>query len=280
MIKLYLKTFQARKESMVQTIEIQGKERSIKTNLTAPQLAFFKVKWEKKTKCPTLESFVYFLSLYGQNNIEARIGKAELPDSHILKIDAVSNSTLSRLKDELMGKSRKAIGRKGVFGNAFHERVLEPNSYEPTKYNLRPSEMKRLELMYQAIQKDSLTRKLLAKATGKEVVKTWIDVATNILCKGKLDLVLASFGEVADLKTTAAKSEAEFINTMELYDYDRQGAFYGGGVGAKRFRFIAVQKVEPFNVYHFVFDSNSEFLRRGKKKADFLLKKYKERQEV
>ena len=79
-----------------------------------------------------------------------------------------------------------------------------------------------------------------------------------------------------DLKTTAAKSQKEYEEAMNAYDYDRQGAFYATGAKAKRVRFIGVQKIAPFNVYHYSFDMDSKFMKRGIHKANFLLQKYKE----
>ena len=135
--------------------------------------------------------------------------------------------------------------------------ILEPKKLEKTggvaKYNLRPSEELKLKAMYEAINKDRVTQKILHHAGNNlEVVRTWIDPLTQLTCKGLLDIAIPKFSEVSDLKTTAAKSRAEYIEMLNDYDYDRQTGFYAMGAKAKRVRIIGVQKVAPFNVFHAV----------------------------
>jgi len=275
--KVVIKNLVPQPKMLEHEIEFKTGEAIIKANITWHELLFFYRKWYKKTKCLTKESFVNFLRLYGANGIDASIPTSELPKGHIRKIKAVSNSALTRLKDELIGRTKIPIGRKGVFGSCFHELILEPNIYSLEKFNLRPSEIERLHEMQKALANDSLTQKILKRAGNNlETLRTWIDPITGLKCKGKLDIEIPELQEATDLKTTAARSQREYEDMMNDYDYDRQGAFYATGAKAKRFRFIGVQKIAPFNVYHYAFDQDSDFMKRGKKKMNFLLQKYKE----
>lgn len=275
--KIVIKELEVDKRMRYRTIYCEEGKRVIKANLSKQQIDFFHAKWIKKTKCYSIDSFVYFLQLYGVNGVKADIPISRLPAGNIRGVKAVSNSGLSRLKDKLQGATPVPMGRKGVFGNCFHELVLEPNNYSLEKYNLRPSEIKKLHEMKKAIDNDRLTQKLLSvKGNVIESSRIWTDPITGLKCKGKLDIDILKYSEVVDLKTTAAMSQAEYEEAMNSYDYDRQVAFYGTGAQAKRVRFIGVQKVEPYNVYHYSFDMESEFVKRGKKKMNFLLKKYKE----
>lgn len=278
--KLILKTFRANPTPETHSIELDRK-RDITVNLTREQLEFFIQKWLKKTACRTHESLINFLNLYSDNRINATFPKHEYPNGHIRKIDAVSNSKLTRLKEELQGKEHKLLGRNGVFGSCFHEMILEPKKLEKTggvsKYNLRPSEELKLKAMYEAINSDRVTQKILHHAgRNLEVIRTWIDPTTQITCKGLLDIEVPKFNEVSDLKTTAAKSRSEYIEMLNDYDYDRQIAFYATGAKAKRLRIIGVQKIAPFQVFHVLYDWDSDFMKRGRKKVNFLLAKYKE----
>ena len=275
--KIVIKELEVDPKMRYRTIYCEEGKRVIKANLSKQQIDFFHTKWIKKTKCYSIESFVYFLQLYGVNGVRADIPISRLPTGNIRSVKAVSNSALSRLKEKLLGATPVPMGRKGVFGNCFHELVLEPHTYSLEKYNLRPSEITRLHAMKKAIDNDSLTQKLLSvKGNIIESSRIWIDPITGLKCKGKLDIDIVKYSEVVDLKTTAVMSQKEYEEAMNSYDYDRQVAFYGKGAKAKRVRFIGVQKVEPYNVYHYCFDMSSDFVKRGEKKMNHLLKKYKE----
>ncbi len=278
--KLILKDFRANTEQQTHTVHL-AESRDIKVNLTRCQLDFFIEKWFKKTFCQTHESLIHFLNLYAANNIEATFPKYEYPDGHIRKIEGVSNSTLTRFKKELLGADHVPLGRKGVFGLCFHEMLLEPKNFAETgnfaKYNLRASERLKLKAMQEAIERDTLTQKILYHAgSNLENIRTWIDPITQLTCKGVTDIEIPKFSEVSDLKTTAAKSQKEYEVALEEYEYDRQLAFYTIGSKAKRIRVIGVQKIEPFNVFHVLYDRDSDFIKRGTRKVNFLLAKYKE----
>lgn len=247
----------------------------VAVNLSQPELDFFLEKWFKKTKRFTHESLINFLNLYSKNGVEAFFPPFQYKDGIYWKIDAVSNSALSSLKHELMGTPKRLLGRNGVFGSAFHEKILEPHLYDFEKYNLRPSEKFAIGEMTKSLEKDMLFNKLFS-LSEKEVTAIWTDEKTGLKCKGKIDMNLPARKEIIDLKTTAARSQKEFEEAMNSYDYDRQGFHYMDGASAERCRFIGVQKIAPFNVYHFAFKRDSDFVKRGKKKRDFLLRKYKD----
>lgn len=247
----------------------------INVNLPQHCANFFFEKWKKKTEALIPESFVNFLNLYGEKGIEAEYPKMYLPVDSYWKIDAVSNSDLSKLKDKLMGKPKRLAGRTWIFGSCFHEQMLEPHIHNRAVFNLRPSEHNALDQMAKSLRKDKIFMHLLPKAKT-EITRVWKSQETGVLCKGKLDMWVERYLEVIDLKTTSAKSQKEFENYMLSYDYDRQIAHYAEGAIAMRARVIGVQKIAPFNVFHFAREIDSDFIRKGRRKRNFLLQKYKE----
>jgi PDDEXK-like domain of unknown function (DUF3799) len=50
---------------------------------------------------------------------------------------------------------------------------------------------------------------------------------------------------LVDFKTTSCKDVAQFLETVDKYGYDRQGALYADVLGAHRVVLIAVQKRAP-----------------------------------
>lgn len=245
-------------------------------NINLPQecVNFFFEKWHKKASCYRPESFVNFLNLYGKHGVEAALHPQHLPADSYWKIDAVSNSDLSALKDRLLGKPKQLGGRKFVFGACFHEQMLEPHIHNRAIFNLRPSEHYALDQMAKSLRKDSIFRKILPMAKT-EITRVWKHEETGVLCKGKLDMWLEKYGEVVDLKTTSARTQKEFEMAMNSYDYDRQVFHYMEGAKATRLRIIGVQKIEPFGVFHFAREVDSDFVKRGKRKRNYLLQQYK-----
>lgn len=78
-----------------------------------------------------------------------------------------------------------------------------------------------------AVLEHADARRLLTADGVREVVIVWVDQATGVRCKIRVDW-LGDF--VADLKTTASVSEFEW--SIGNYDYDVKGAFYRRGVAA------------------------------------------------
>ena len=64
----------------------------------------------------------------------------ELPDDHIRRIPAISNSRLTRFKAKLQGEEIRYPERCLVFGQAFHAVALEHARSGDPVWNLRPSE--------------------------------------------------------------------------------------------------------------------------------------------
>ena len=92
-----------------------------------------------------------------------------------------------------------------------------------------------------------IARKLLSK--GQAEASFWrTDPETGLVCKARTDFINGD--TIVDLKTTG-EGGAEpdtFAKSVARYLYHLQAAHYLEVVGAKRFIFIAVEKVYPFAV--------------------------------
>lgn len=243
----------------------------VKTNSSKfEQLA---AKWEETTKVHTAKSLVNYLNLRGCN---ARLDKKFLGADHIFNRKGVTNSALTRLKNELMGITPNYPVRAMVFGSAFHELVLEPTGFNFAEWHLRPSEVLKLKMMAMSVIQHQEAFDYI-KQGAKEKTRCW--ETENILCKGKFDI--DTWNTIGDLKTTSARSLREFKRDLVKYDYDRQAAFYlSCRKEARRFYFIGVQKREPYQVFFISHYQNTKFINKGRKKYKFLLKKLSEREKA
>jgi hypothetical protein len=245
----------------------------IDTNATDDEILVIGAKWLKTTKSRTKKSLCNFISL--RDGFNASVPKSDYPSNHLRNMEGISNSQLTRFMHELKGETVKYPARALTFGGAYHENVLEPGKFNLEEWNLRPSEQKMLtEMVFSLIQNQEAFN--LYHRSKKEVAKTWIDKATGLKCKGGIDLDISKT-DLGDIKTTSARTEKEFVDSLERYDYDRQAAFYLSGVKhARRFWFIGVQKRKPYDVFVISYYCNSKFIRKGRKKVDFLMRKYLE----
>lgn len=79
----------------------------------------------------------------------------------------------------------------------------------------------------------------------------------------------------ADLKTTACKTEKQFIQSFDFFDYDRQAAWYMDLAGIDRMVYIAVSKEWRPQVFKLAIDRNHHFYKSGRAKYERLAFQYK-----
>ncbi|GAB4011441.1 hypothetical protein GCM10028808_25010 [Spirosoma migulaei] len=217
----------------------------------------------------------------------------------------VSNSDLTRLKEEHLGywstPSTRFIPEKTkVFGRAFHQHLLEPETVgtvlsqllpDMTDMNaLAPAQTKQLQTLMQTIRQDGFCRRYLRQSDRERVVLS-MEPTTGIPCKARLDLVYTSPKRrnalIIDLKTTSARTQAQFLESCYTYDYDRQAAFYvdslrhadsGEWDATRQFRFVfvGVMKQRPHRLFAVDASSIPGFLDYGRKKYRFWLRKWQE----
>jgi hypothetical protein len=101
----------------------------------------------------------------------------------------------------------------------------------------------------------------------------WTDFYTKVECKSKLDIYKK--GMVIDIKTTRARTQQEFEQCIQNYEYDRQMAFYADSVGAVQIVLIGISKTAN-EIFLFRADSKSDFLTIGRAKYHYILLKIKQ----
>ncbi|MFD2787367.1 PD-(D/E)XK nuclease-like domain-containing protein [Hymenobacter rubripertinctus] len=169
-------------------------------------------------------------------------------------LPAISNTDLSNLAAELLGQPRFLNQDALTFGSYFHSAILEPDQYRQAG-QLLP--LGRQELQYRqagqlaaAIRRRRYPRHVIYSSRGQaEQTFTAIHQPTGLLVKVRPDLLIDSPKKlrrtVVDFKTTSCQDLTQFLQTVEKYGYDRQGAFYADVLGAQRVVLIAVQKRAP-----------------------------------
>lgn len=139
-----------------------------------------------------------------------------------------------------------------AFGSAAHCAVLEPDNF-PRRYvfwdggrrygkawdefvavnaprtPLPAADYERCLALRDAVRSHPAARKLLAE-TETELTVTWIDEATRIRCKARIDAVCLASGVLIDFKTTRSTEPRLFGQHAVRLGYLHQLAFYRAGL--------------------------------------------------
>jgi len=113
-----------------------------------------------------------------------------------------------------------------------------------------------------SIKNNDFCKKIFANPTGKaEQSYWWTHSGTGLPCKARCDYVVDDM--VIDLKTTgeAGANPDKFTRTICTFHYHLQAAHYLQATGAKRFIFIAVEKVFPYSVG--IYQLSPNFIEKG-----------------
>ena len=224
-------------------------------------------------------------------------------------IPRVSNSDLTRLKEEQLGygvgsgPARFNLDKAKVFGRAFHQHLLEPETIGTVMQQLLPdltpspdvlslNQADTLDVLMKTIRQDTFCRRYLRLSERERVVLS-TDPTTGVACKARLDMVYTSPKRrnalIIDVKTTSARTQAQFLESCYTYDYDRQAAFYVDSLRNAdghewamtrqfRFVFIGVMKQKPHRLFAVDATSIPNFMDYGRKKYRFWLRKWRDEQ--
>ena len=144
-------------------------------------------------------------------------------------------------------------------------------------------EMDTLTGIYKALCNNEFANKYIISDTLKdtrglaEQSYWWKHRETGLQCKCRCDYVIDDM--VIDLKTTgeAGASPEAFTKTIVNFKYYLQAAHYLQGTGAKRFIFVAVEKVFPYSVG--IYELSPHFIERGYELQEQTLSDIKQAQE-
>jgi hypothetical protein len=126
----------------------------------------------------------------------------------------------------------------------------------------------------QGMQKSVFTHVAAAELLSEgeaELSVTW-QAENGFLCKCRPDWWIGD--TLVDVKTCDDASPEGFMRAIVKYGYHRQAAWYLRGTGAKKFKFIAVEKSAPYAVGVYELDALS--LNQGAYECDQALEMWEE----
>lgn len=230
-------------------------------------------------------------------------GPLRASDDDYRALRRVSNSDLTRLKEEHLGywsvPSARFIQEKTkVFGRAFHQHLLEPERvgtvFSQLLPDMVPAQTEQLQHLMQTIRQDTFCRRYLRLSERERIILS-TEPTTGVACKARLDMVYTSPKRrnalIIDIKTTSARTQAQFLESCYTYDYDRQAAFYidslrhadsqeWADTRRVRFVFVGIMKQRPYRLFAVDATSIPGFVEYGRKKYRFWLRKWQQEQET
>lgn len=191
----------------------------------------------------------------------------------------IANSTLSKMVSPWLN------ARAFRLGTLIHSVILESNNVDYIlgtirgyDYEYTKEEMKLAFGMRTAFMRNEFCRSMLA-ACSVEVEMYHPNTPFDGIAldtKRKYDMWDYSRNEGADLKSTTARTHAEFLHHIDQFDYDRGRVFYAKGSGAKRDLIIGISKHAPHPIFPVVMREGDPLWIRGTNKANRLAKLYHE----
>lgn len=149
---------------------------------------------------------------------------------------AVSNSDLSKLKNELYPREMPDPTNAYKFGSLLDAMITEPHRVNFFKRScdedfFSKAEFEVAERMKAAFYKDELCNQLVGisefqRIYLKQVTMNYRGVEFSLPMRCKFDLYMPTLGYGADIKTTTAETQAQFDAAIRYFDYPRQRAVY------------------------------------------------------
>lgn len=190
-----------------------------------------------------------------------------MEDEKYFGLELISASRLGIVKCLRDGLDLPSVSKEALdFGKQLHQAAFEPEKYEA---GLRddPAYKKnyhKIQAMLKACMDNPMFFELIKSPGFAEYVHFFDEPRYGLKCKIKMDKYLPAVRTILDLKSTAAKTLQEFMDSIIKYGYDRQGAFYLDGTEATKFVIIGVSKTWPHKTFTVILFYNHEIIEKGR----------------
>lgn len=193
----------------------------------------------------------------------------------------VSNSDLSRFM--LPGKYTPDLVKAYAMGTLLDAMITAPETVDFIRlrvigyfYQFTQEQFTLCGAMRKAARANKVVWDLLKLCAGQvefyrrdiPMQHEGFDFTLNTRCKYDLWSYLLGWG--ADIKTTAATTHEGFLKSCDLYDYDRQRAWYMLTSGATQDLLIGISKVVPHPIFIHKIVAGDPFYLRGCQKIPSL----------
>lgn len=193
----------------------------------------------------------------------------------------VSNSDLGALEKYFLPAQRiYDIQAAYRFGNLIDAMITEPHrcdhySHRVDSEQFTKQEWEQAYKMLGSFRKDEMCSLFHRMASGQNVMDAELEfeyhgIKFKLPTRCKWDLWMPHAEHGADIKSTTAETQAQFMATLDYFNYDRQRAYYmdiarANGYTAHQDVLIGISKIN-YKVFKIYIRRDDEIYRRGREK--------------
>ncbi len=195
----------------------------------------------------------------------------------------VSNSDLSKLKQDLYGTFERDPTESFKFGNLIDHMITEPQKVNYFNYTcgddaLTEDDFLRAEEMKKSFFRDKMAKGIFSLSEPQKIMINHgqlfdYDIKFFLPVRCKWDLWMPSLGWGGDIKSTSATTQKQFEDAVTFFDYDRQRFFYMNISGSTQDVLIGISK-ENFKVFTVKIKQGDKLWKSGQDKCFDLAFKY------
>jgi hypothetical protein len=195
---------------------------------------------------------------------------------------ALGSATHAAVLEPKLFKKNWAVApecdRRTLVGKETWAKFLEESK---DKLPLTAGENEQCTSMARAAHSEPLVSELINGKGWAELSFVWVDKATGVLCKGRVDFLGRLWGNVviSDLKTTNDASEEAWKYEVRKYKYHAHAAIYLDGLqnaaaaSGRKFIWIAQEKKPPFATA--IYEPDEATIDKGRRMYRKWLRQYK-----
>lgn len=195
----------------------------------------------------------------------------------------VSNSDLSWIKQQIKPVDMPDPTLAYRFGNLLDAVITDNSRVDYNKQTVDGEkfskvDFKKAEKMKNSFLRDDYCRDLINGAEFQTVIINTLElefkgIPFSLECRCKWDILKQKYNFGGDIKSTMAKTQAQFESSIFHFDYDRQRAFYMDVTETDVDVIIGISKVNN-KIFKVFIDRNSDIYLEGKDKYTYLAYKY------
>ena len=188
-------------------------------------------------------------------------------------VKGLSNSKMTKVQDWLDGKMDRVMPEAAFrFGSMVDAMLTQPDELDLTATD---QELLKTSKVRDAIVAHPLGKILLDHSEPQVILTNQVKIEYEgieqmIEAKCMLDGLIAKMKIGKDDKTTAAKTQSQFLSSIDRFNYDRQAYWYMEIADLERFVFIGASKEYIGRVFIHIVRKGDPMWLRGKEKAAML----------
>lgn len=188
-------------------------------------------------------------------------------------VEGLSNSGLTKVEEWLEGKMDQPKPESAFRLGSMVDAML--TQMDELTDDATDEELIKAMKLSDAIKRHPLAKVLIDQCEPQAIVSNVVKVnyqgfELDVPAKAMYDGLLLKMKIARDDKTTSARTEKQFLDAFERFNYDRQAYWYMEIAGLDKMVFVGASKPKPGEVFIHIVKRGDKYWQQGKDKANFL----------